>query len=144
MPCGDQVMGSVLTVVKELNLRAKPGNFIRMSAQDLVLIKKLNWTSQGNWESGDSRRGNTTTQLFESIWGSERDNKREGSSRPQGLPHPPSHLIFFRNLICLQPLTFVNNSWHSGEESQELKSWFSSFTQMSEDSYWLGKSHTEK
>jgi len=137
-------MGSELTVIQELNLRAKPGNLIRISAEDLVLIRKLNWLLQGNWESGDSRRRNVTTLLFEYIWGSELDGQREGSSQPQGLPHPPGHLTFFRNLICLQPLTCVNNSWHSGEESQELKSWFPSFTQMSEDSYWLGKSHTEK
>lgn len=37
-----KVMGSELPVIKELNLSAKPGNFVRVSAQDLVLVKKLN------------------------------------------------------------------------------------------------------
>lgn len=96
-----------------------------------------NWTFQAACENEGSRR--TTTLLFDFILGSGCDSEREGSSWPQGLPHPPSHIIFFRNVIYLQPLTLENNSWHAGEQSQELKSWLSSFTQMSEDPYWLGK-----
>lgn len=139
-----RVTCSELVAIEEINLRSKAGNIIRKTGQDLVLVQKLNWILPGNLDSGESRRGNTTTLLLESIRGSEQDGQREGSSPPQGLPHPPSHLTLFRNLICLQLLTFVNNLWHSEEESQELKSCFSSFTQMTEDSYWMGKGHTEK